>query len=143
MIGFFVYSITALGVVLPVAYSVIEGKTPFAVLSLSSTFVGPPTLLSLGALLAVFTPRLAGCLAFAGTVSCWIYSGPAVVHSLVALISPENFKVLGAMPMENLLKYLAGWIPTLLLFLTTLYSLRSALKLPPEQGTVEASSSYR
>lgn len=138
MIGFFIYSITALGVVLPVAYSIIEGKTPFSVASLSTTFIGPPALLAFGALLAVFTPRLAGCLAFAGTTACWIYSGPAVIHSLIALVSPENFKLLSAMPMEDLLKYLVGWLPTLLLFLATLYSLRASLKLPPERMTVEA-----
>lgn len=131
MIGFFLYAITAIGVVLPVAYAIIEGRVPFSAVSLTATFAGPPALIVMGALLSIFTPRLAGCLAFAGTVSCWIYSGSGVFRSLMSLFSTENLKVLGALPMEGLLKYVIGWIPTLLLVITTIYSLRATLKLPP------------
>src|SRR5262245_27539480 len=129
MIGFLLFFATAVGIVFPVALSVINGKTPWASV-FTASFLGPPGLLFVAAFFAVFTPRFAGCLAFAGCCSCWIYSGPNVVKSVMALVTPQNLATLRAMDSHALLKYGLGWLPTLGLFLATFYSLYRALKLP-------------
>lgn len=129
MIGFLLYFATAFGIVFPVALSVIDGKTPWASI-FTASFVGPPGLLGVASFFAVFMPRFAGVLAFAGCASCWIYSGPNVVKSVTALLTPQNLATLKAMDMHALLKYGLGWLPTLGLFLATFFSLYRALKLP-------------
>jgi hypothetical protein len=129
MIGFLLYFATAVGIVYPVALSVIDGKTPWSSV-FTASFLGPPGLLGVAAFFAVFTPRFAGCLGFAGCVSCWIYSGPNVVQSIRTLLTPQNLATLKAMDMHALLKYGLGWLPTFGLFVSTFYSLYRALKLP-------------
>jgi hypothetical protein len=132
VIGFLLYFATAVGIVFPVALSVIDGKTPWSGI-FTAPFLGPPGLLGFAAFMAVFTPRFAGCFAFAGCVSCWIYSGPNVFRSIATLVSAQNFAALGAMDMNALLKYGLGWLPTLGLILATFYSLYRALKLPRDR----------
>lgn len=139
MIGFLLYFATAVGIVFPVALSVIDGKTAYGAV-LIPTFLGPPLLLGIAAFWAVFTPRFAGCLAFAGCVSCWIYSGAGVVKSLLSLFSSQNLAALGAMNRNALLHYGLGWLPTLGLILSTFYSLYRALKLPPGHRDAEVTA---
>lgn len=136
MIGFLLYFATCVGIVFPVALSVIDGKTPWASI-FNAPFMGPPGLLGVAAFFAVFTPRFAGCIAFAGCASCWIYSGPNVVKSVMALVTPQNLATLRAMDTHSLLKYGLGWLPTLGLVLATFYSLYRAMKLPKNHHDAE------
>lgn len=129
VIGFLLYFATSVGIVFPVALSVIDGKTPWGSV-FTASFIGPPGLLGIAAFFAVFTPRFAGCLAFAGCASCWIYSGPNVVKAVEAVLTAQNIATLRAMDMDALLKYGLGWLPTLGLILATFYSLYRTLKLP-------------
>jgi len=131
MLGFFIYFFTAVGILLPAVNAWLSGKAPLTVSQMSSTFVGPPGLLLVAALLSVFTPRLAACLAFAGTVSCWVYSGPNVVRSLISVFSSQTIDALSKMNMTAVGLYLLGWLPTLILIFATLYALRRALKIEP------------
>lgn len=139
MLGSLFYFATALGIVFPVALSVVDGKTPWAGL-FTPAFLGPPGFLAVAAFFSVFTPRFAGCLAFAGCVSCWIASGENVVRSIIALIAPQNMEALTAMDKHALLRYGAGWLPTLALFLTTFYSVYRALKIPREYHDEDATA---
>jgi len=129
MLGSLFYFATSLGIVFPAALSFVDGKTPWASL-FTPAFLGPPGLLALAAFFSVFTPRFAGVLAFAGCASCWIASGENVVKSILALVSPQNLETLIAMERNALLRYAAGWLPTLALILTTFYSVYRALKIP-------------
>lgn len=133
MLGFFVYFFTAVGILLPAANAWLNGKAPLTVSQLSSTFVGPPGLMLVASLFSFFTPRFAGCLAFAGTAACWVYSGPNIVRSLIAVFSSDTFSILSNMKMMALAQYLLGWLPTVILIFATFYSLRKALKIetPP------------
>lgn len=139
ILGFLLYFATAVGILFPVALSVVDGKTPWANV-FTPTFLGPPALLGVAAFFAVFTPRFAGCLAFAGCVSCWIYSGINVFRSLSTFFTAQNIAVLRVMDMDALLKYGLGWLPTLALVLATFYSLYRALKLPHRHSEDEVTA---
>jgi hypothetical protein len=129
MIGFLLYFPTAVGILFPVALSVVDGKTAWMDV-LTPAVLGAPGLLGLGAFFAIFTPRFAGVLAFAGCASCWISSGTNVVRSVQAVLAPGNLQALAGMENYSLLKYGLGWLPTIGLFLSTLYALYRSLKLP-------------
>lgn len=126
-----------MAILAPAAESWLSGKAPLAVSQFSSTFVGPPGLLLTAALFAVFTARFAGCLAFAGTVACWIYSGPNVVRAFISAFSLQTLEALSKMEWLDLTLYLLGWAPTFFLTFTTLYSLRKALKVAKKVGRHE------
>jgi len=138
VIGFFVYFFTAVGILLPAANAWLNGKAPLTVSQLNSTFVGPPGLLLAASLFSIFTPRFAGCLAFAGTSACWIYSGPNVVRSIIALFSSQTIDLLSKMSLMALAQYLLGWAPTLVLIFATFYSLRKALKIEKSPATMSS-----
>ncbi|HSA60556.1 MAG TPA: hypothetical protein VLJ37_12825, partial [bacterium] len=96
MIGFLLYFATAVGILFPVALSVVDGKMPWMDV-LTPAVLGAPGLLGAAAFFAVFTPRFAGVLAFAGCVTCWINSGTNVVRSVQAVLAPGNIAALGGM----------------------------------------------
>ncbi|HSA60368.1 MAG TPA: hypothetical protein VLJ37_11875, partial [bacterium] len=89
---------------------------------------------------AVFTPRFAGVLAFAGCVTCWINSGTNVVRSVQAVLAPGNIAALGGMENYALLKYGLGWLPTIGLVLSTVYALYRSLKLPKHDRDEEVTA---
>jgi len=129
VIGFLLYFATAVGILFPVALSVVDGKTPWMDV-LTPAVLGAPGLLGAAAFFAVFTPRFAGVLAFAGCASCWINSGTNVVRSLQAVLAPGNISALSGMENYALLKYGLGWLPTIGLVFSTFYAFYRSLKLP-------------
>ena len=143
MLAFLVYFFTAIGILYPAGLAWLDGKAPLTVTHFSSTFIGPPGLLMVATLFAVFTPRLAGCLAFAGVVSCWIYSGSNVVHAVISVSSMETLDVLKKMNWIPLVKYLLHWLPTFFLIFTTFYSLRKALKISPDGDMRTGSEDFK
>lgn len=129
MLAFLVYFFTAVGILLPAAEAWLSGKAPLAVSQFSSTFIGPPGLFLTAALFAVFTPRFAGCLAFAGATACWVYSGPNVVRAFMTVFSSQTVTALSKMEWLDLAIYIVRWLPTFLLIFTTFYALRKAMKI--------------